>query len=274
MARSVRAFTLIELLVVISIMGLILAIMLPALAEVKDKAYQTVCSSNLKQYGIAVNAYAAGNGGELPRPDNWLYSEKAVEEYFALRGSNACRWHDAEIEPDGLLWPYLKAEKVHVCPSFERFAKSEGSGHAGHDASVPIDVRYSYAMNGYLGTRSVWWRNDPTPGSVKDNPTCGVVRLSALKRPGSTILFTEETLEPIDGVSRYGINDNVMLARWYPLGREDYCDAASGYHSMKNGDPATGRANTVFADGSASNLDVSEAFEFAYPFSVTRDMRR
>lgn len=57
--RGKRAFTLIELLVVIAIIALLIAILLPALGEAKRAGRKGVCSSNLKQFGIATNSYAA-----------------------------------------------------------------------------------------------------------------------------------------------------------------------------------------------------------------------
>jgi prepilin-type N-terminal cleavage/methylation domain-containing protein/prepilin-type processing-associated H-X9-DG protein len=63
---SYRGFTLIELLVTLSIIALLIAILLPAIALARDSARVALCLTNQRQLGLAVNMYANDNKRQIP----------------------------------------------------------------------------------------------------------------------------------------------------------------------------------------------------------------
>jgi prepilin-type N-terminal cleavage/methylation domain-containing protein len=67
------AFTLIELLVVIAIIAILAAMLLPALAAAKQKAWKIRCTSNLHQISLAMKMFASDNGELYPESGNDIH---------------------------------------------------------------------------------------------------------------------------------------------------------------------------------------------------------
>ena len=101
--RIKKGFTLIELLVVIAIIGILAAILLPALSRAREAARRTSCANNLKQYGLIMKMYANESVGEK-FPPNATYVDKS-------------KWATAGMDSVSVYPEYLTDWNIMFCPS-------------------------------------------------------------------------------------------------------------------------------------------------------------
>jgi len=160
------AFTLIELLVVIAIIGILAAMILPALAQAKESGRRVKCTSNVHQLNLANIMYVSDNGGS--------YSPRDSTE----------RW-------PSLLISYYQNTNLLVCPTETNTPITGGVNTNQYPADC---AARSYIINGFNDGYWAkyddpdWMENVPMPFlSEKDIPL-----------PSATILFGEKLTDAKD----------------------------------------------------------------------------
>ena len=126
-----RAFTLIEMLVVVAIIGVLAALLFPALGKARSAARSTRCMSNLRQLQMSVMVYY--DGGGLPPPVSSLSGPDAAGKYSENKGWVSWQTWTPSSTPgtynqigapgvycvtNGTLYPYVGNLDVYMCPAF------------------------------------------------------------------------------------------------------------------------------------------------------------
>ena len=231
---STMAFTIVELLVVIAIIALLIALLLPALVAAREAANQTVCLSNLRQFGIADQEYADEYDGQTIVPIN------AVTGYVPWT-QNVGLWSLLNITPptpaqmaDFGYWLGYYFPAQFCCPD------ATSSLLSGRTIGGWAPMNYSYCIN--VGYSFPW----PPPDSLtmsqvnsSGNPSDKIFMLDYISIGGSWAFWGNASpVAPNYGYSIYGEN------------------VASGTDRVayRHRD----RANVVFFDGHAAPMDAGQ----------------
>jgi prepilin-type N-terminal cleavage/methylation domain-containing protein/prepilin-type processing-associated H-X9-DG protein len=181
--RTEKAFSLIELLSVISIIGLLLAIIMPALAAARSEGRTVVCRSNLRQILLSNIGYSTDNDGFYVPAASDMWNDAGLHRWHGVRDTL-----DDPFNPvKGPLVGYLADGRVKECPEKVDFMK-------GRDWNTNFEQGcggYGYNMT-YIGSRL--WQSGICSTQDWKNAYARTTRMTEISIPAKTLMFSDTAM--------------------------------------------------------------------------------
>jgi prepilin-type N-terminal cleavage/methylation domain-containing protein len=161
-----RAFTLIELLVVIAIIAILAALLLPALSRAKQTALRINCTSNLKQWGIALNLYAGDFNNSFPDLNSTHPAGAGALDLAWVPFSFNITFFGPYLYKNSAMGTSRAANDVRYCPTevFHRYYEQYpptgyGTNLMGYNYLPGRDASQGLDLNNYAGGAGGWVTN-------------------------------------------------------------------------------------------------------------------